>query len=266
MSASGWTGATLLLILAAMVAVGPALAPYDPTSFHAASRLQGPSAAFPLGTDQFGRDLLSRILHGARATIGFGLGAVALGASAGAALGITAAYLGGWADTLAMRLTDAMIAVPELLLALVIVTVLGGGAGHAMLAVALAFAPGMARVARGATLSVRTRDYVLHARATGESVPFIVAREILPNVAGPIIVEATIRVAFAVMLGATLSFLGLGAQAPSSEWGLMIADARQYMFRNPWMVAAPGAAIALVAVGFNMGGDALRDRLNPGLR
>jgi len=266
MTPSGWLGAVLLSLLLLMALAGPALAPYDPTAFHAASRLQGPSSVFPLGTDQFGRDLLSRILHGAPATIGFGVGAAALGSSAGALLGVTSAYLGGWADTFAMRATDALISVPELLLALVIVTVLGRSGLHAMLAVALAFLPTMARVARSATLSARTRDYVLHARATGESVAWIVGREILPNVAGPILVEATIRVAFAVMLGATLSFLGLGAQPPSSEWGLMIADARQYMFRNPWMVAAPGAAIALVAIGFNLGGDALRDRLNPGLR
>ncbi|MBV8914014.1 MAG: ABC transporter permease [Acetobacteraceae bacterium] len=266
MTPSAWLGAAVLAVLLVLVLAGPVLAPYDPTAFHAASRLQGPSPAFPLGTDQFGRDLLSRILHGAPATVGFGLGAATLGAAGGAVLGITSAYLGGWVDTLAMRATDALISVPELLLALIIVTVLGRSGLHAMLAVALAFLPGMARVARSATLSVRTSDYVLHARATGESVPWIVGRELLPNVAGPILVEATIRVAFAVMLGATLSFLGLGAQPPSSEWGLMIAEARQYMFRNPWMVAAPGAAIALVAIGFNLGGDALRDRLNPGLR
>jgi len=245
------------------VVAGPSLAPYDPQSFHPQARLQGPSATFWLGTDQFGRDVLSRILHGARATVLFGLGATLAGVSVGALIGITAGVAGRWIDSLIMRLLDGMLAVPDLLFTLLIVTVIGSSTGNAMLAVAVAFSPGMARIARSAVLSVRTRDFVQAAIARGESRAYIIGAEVLPNTIGPVIVEASIRVSFAIMLGATLGFLGLGAQPPSTEWGLMIAEARQFMFRNPWCVAAPGLAIAIAALGFNLFGDALRDILDP---
>ncbi|WP_342363723.1 ABC transporter permease [Terrarubrum flagellatum] len=260
---AGVAAAILLGLVAFAVVLGPLIAPYDPQQFHTISRLQGPSAQFWLGTDQFGRDLLSRLLHGARATILFGLGATLIGVIAGAAIGVMAGSIGGIVDNLVMRLLDGLIAVPDLLFTLLIVTVLGGGTGNAMLAVAIAFTPGLARIARSAVLSVRTRDYVLAAVARGESRGYVVLREVLPNTIGPIIIEATIRVSFAIMLGATLGFLGLGAQPPSTEWGLMIAEARQFMFRNPACVAVPGVAIAIAALGFNLFGDALRDLIDP---
>ena len=216
-----------------------------------------------LGTDQFGRDLLSRLLTGARSTIAFGLGATALGVLAGSIIGVTAGVIGGWIDSVIMRVLDGLLAVPDLLFTLLIVTVLGAGTGHAMLAVAVAFTPGMARIARSAVLSIRTREYVLAAIARGESWSWIIGREVIPNAIGPIVVEATIRVSFAIMIGATLGFLGLGAQPPSTEWGLMVAEARQFMFRNPWCVAVPGVAIAVAALGFNLFGDALRDSFDP---
>jgi peptide/nickel transport system permease protein len=259
----GVVGCALLAVVLTMAAFGPALAPYDPQTFHPAVRLQGPSAAHWLGTDQFGRDILSRILNGAPSTIAFGLGATTLGVAAGALIGVVAGVAGGWVDSVIMRILDGLLAVPDLLFTLLIVTMLGGGTGHAMLAVAVAFTPGMARIARSAVLSVRTREYVLAAMARGEGWGWIVGREVLPNAVGPIVVEATIRVAFAIMIGATLGFLGLGAQPPSTEWGLMVAEARQFMFRNPWTVVAPGVAIALAALGFNLFGDALRDVLDP---
>ncbi|MBI1773908.1 MAG: ABC transporter permease [Proteobacteria bacterium] len=262
----GFVGAGILAFLAVIVLFGAAIAPYEPSEFHAASRLQGPSAAFLLGTDQFGRDILSRLLHGARSTILFGVFATSLGTFFGTLLGVTSGYLGGRLDNLIMRSIDGVIAIPDLLFALLIVTVLGGGAGHAMLAVAIAFTPGMARISRSATLSVRTREYVQAAIARGEGRLYIIGREMLPNVLAPVIVEASIRVSFAVMLGATLGFLGLGAQPPSSEWGLMIAEARSFMFRNAFTVLWPGLGIALVAIGFNLAGDALRDALNPRVR
>jgi peptide/nickel transport system permease protein len=239
------------------------LAPYDPTQFHAAQRLQGPSAQFWLGTDQFGRDILSRILVGAPATIMFGVTATLLGTALGTSIGLVSAFLGGKADEAIMRVNDALLAFPGLLKALLIVTVLGPSVRNAMLAVAVATAPSMARIARSVALSVRARDFVAAAIARGEGATFIMTREMLPNVVAPVIVEATIRVAFAIMTGATLSFLGMGAQPPASDWGLMIAEARNYMHRNPWMVVWPGLSIAVVAVGFNMFGDALRDALNP---
>lgn len=265
-SPTGLAGSVLLLIVFAMALFGPTLAPYDPQAFSPAVRLQGPSWAHPFGTDQFGRDVLSRLLNGAPTTISFGLGATALGVGFGAMIGIVAGVAGGWIDSVIMRILDGLLAVPDLLFTLLIVTMLGGGTGHAMIAVAIAFTPGMARITRSSVLSVRTRDYVLAAQARGEGWGWIVGFEVLPNALSPIIVEATIRVAFAIMIGATLGFLGLGAQPPSTEWGLMVAEARQFMFRNPWMVVVPGVAIALAALGFNLFGDALRDALDPRAR
>lgn len=262
-TAVGMTGLVLLIIVMTAALLGPFLAPYDPQTFHPQTRLQGPSAQHWLGTDQFGRDLLSRLLYGAPSTIFFGLGATALGVGAGSIIGVIAGTAGGWIDSVIMRVLDGLLAVPELLFTLLIVTFLGGGTGQAMLAVAIAFTPGMARIARSSVLSIRTREYVLAAIARGEASSYIVLREVLPNALGPIIVESTIRVAFAIMIGATLGFLGLGAQPPSSEWGLMVAEARQFMFRNGWMVAVPGVGIAMAAMGFNLFGDALRDSLDP---
>jgi peptide/nickel transport system permease protein len=260
---AGLAGTILLALVLIAALLGPWLAPYDPQLFHARSRLQGPSAEFWLGTDQYGRDLLSRLLHGAPSTVFFGLGATALGVAAGSVIGVIAGVAGGRIDSIIMRVLDGLLAMPELLFTLLIVTFLGGGATQAMLAVALTFTPGMARIARSSVLSVRTREYVLAAIARGESRAWIVGREVLPNALGPIIVEATIRVSFAIMIGATLGFLGLGAQPPSTEWGLMVAEARQFMFRNPWCVAVPGMAIAITAMGFNLFGDALRDAFDP---
>lgn len=259
----GAVGSVLLAVLAAAVAFGPVLAPYDPESFHPSSRLIGPNEAFWLGTDHFGRDIFSRLLWGARTTVLLSLLATAIGALAGSALGILSGYAGGWADELLMRFVDAMMAIPSLLFALLIVTVLGPSGVNAVIAIGIAFAPGIARVARSVTLSVRTSDYVAAAVARGESAGWIMAREVLPNVLAPVIVEATIRVAFAIMLLATLSFLGLGSRPPAPEWGLMISDARGFMFRSAWTIFWPGLAIAMVAVTFNLLGDALRDALNP---
>lgn len=256
-------GTTLLAVVCIAAIFGPWIAPYDPQVFDPLNRLQGPSTIHWLGTDQFGRDLFSRVLSGAPATVTFGVGATALGVGIGAIIGVVAGVSGGWVDSTIMRILDGLLAVPDLLFTLLIVTILGGGMEHAMLAVSIAFAPGMARISRSAVLSVRTRDYVRAAIARGETGLYIVSCEVLPNALSPIVVEASIRVSFAIMIGATLGFLGLGAQPPSTEWGLMVAEARQYMFRNPWCVAVPGLSIAIAALGFNLFGDALRDSLDP---
>jgi peptide/nickel transport system permease protein len=255
-------GGIILLALLAATA-GPAIAPFDPETFHVRARFGGPSATYWLGTDQFGRDILSRILAGARSTLFLAVAATALGTAAGAVLGTISAFIGGWVDEMLMRIVDAVMAIPNLLFTLLIVTVLGASGINALIALGIAFTPGMARITRSVALSVRQQDFVNAAVARGETASFIVLREMLPNVVGPIIVEATIRVAFAVMGLATLSFLGLGAQPPSSEWGLMVAEARPYLFRNAWMMLFPGLAIALVAGAFNLFGDGLRDALNP---
>ena len=259
----GALGVALLTVLALACVLGPALAPDNPDAMDFAGRFAAPGGRHLLGADQFGRDVLSRLLIGARTTIPAALGATLAGTLAGAVLGTVSAYLGGWWDEAIMRTVDAAMAIPGLLLALLIVSTLGQATGHAMLAVAIAFAPGMARVSRSVALAVRRQDYVSAAIARGEGAAWIVLREMLPNVAAPVVVETTLRVAFAVLLFSTLSFLGLGAQPPAPEWGLMASDARRYMVQAPWMLLAPCAAIALAAVGFNLLGDGLRDVLNP---
>ena len=259
----GAIGGAILTLIAAICVFGGVLAPHDPEAISVLARFRGPGPDFLLGSDEFGRDTLSRLLVGARATVSLALGATLIGTLSGAVIGTLSAYLGGSWDEAIMRTIDAVMAIPGLLLALLVASTLGKGSFNAMLAIAIAFAPGMARVTRSVALTVRRQDYVSAAIARGESAPFIVLGEMLPNVIGPVIVETTIRVAFAVMLFATLSFLGLGAQPPASEWGLMVSEARRFLHQAPWMIVAPGAAIALTAIAFNLLGDGLRDALNP---
>ena len=262
-SPQGALGLALVTLILLVVTVGPFLAPHDPEKMAPLMRYKPPSAQFWLGTDQYGRDTLSRLLHGARATVVLAVIATSLGTLAGTLIGTVSAFLGGRGDEAIMRTVDAIMSIPSLLLALLIVNLLGKSSFNALLAIALAFTPGMARVTRSVALAVRKQDYVNAAIARGESAAFVVGREMLPNVVAPIIVEMTIRVAFAVMLFATLSFLGLGAQPPASEWGLMVSEARRFMHLSPWMILWPSLAIALVAIGFNLLGDGLRDALNP---
>ncbi|MFE0753715.1 ABC transporter permease [Inquilinus sp. NPDC058860] len=262
-SPQGLLGLVLVSLALLAVCFGPWLAPHSPEGLAPLARYRSPGPEFWLGTDQYGRDILSRLLYGARTTIVMAVLATALGTVIGAVLGTASAFLGGRADEAIMRTVDAVMSIPGLLLALLIVNLLGKSSLNALLAVGIAFAPGMARVTRSVALTVRKQDYVGAAVARGESGAYIVLREMLPNVVAPIVVEMTIRVAFAVMLFATLSFLGLGAQPPAPEWGLMVAEARGFMHRNPWMLIWPSAAIALVAIGFNLLGDGLRDILNP---
>ena len=259
----GAIGLVLVLVVLTVALAGPWLAPYDPTAMSVLRRYRPPSAEYWLGTDQLGRDILSRLLVGARATVLLALLATLCGTLAGALIGTASAFLGGRVDEAVMRTVDAVMALPSLLLSLLIVSMLGRGAENAVLAIAIAFTPGMARITRSVALAVRRQDYVNAAVARGEGAGFIVLREMLPNVVAPIIVEMSIRVAFAVMLFATLSFLGLGAQPPAPEWGLMVSEARRFMHLSPWMIVWPSLAIALVAIGFNLLGDGLRDALNP---
>ena len=259
----GAIGGALCAFVLLIALFGPVLAPHDPESFNFGARFAPPSMTFPLGTDWFGRDLLSRILVGAQSTVLLALLATVIGTAAGAVIGIVSGYIGGRTDDVIMRIIDAVMAIPSLLLALLILSALGSSALNAVLAIGIAFAPGMSRIARSVTLSIKQNDYVHAARARGEGTGWIVFAEIMPNAVAPVIVEATIRVAFAIMTLATLSFLGLGAQPPAPEWGLMIAEAREHMFHSPWPIAVPGLAIALVAIAFNFLGDGLRDVLNP---
>ncbi len=259
----GALGAALLSLVLLACLFGPRLAPHSPEAIDFAGRFRPPGAKNLFGADQLGRDVLSRLLTGARETVSLALLATLLGTLAGSVIGTLSAYLGGRADEAIMRTVDAVMAIPGLLLALLLVSSLGKGSLNATIAIAIAFTPGMARITRSVALAVRRQDYIAAAIARGERGWFIVLREMLPNVAGPIIVETTIRVAFAVMTFATLSFLGLGAQPPSAEWGLMAAEARRFIHQAPWIIFAPAAAIGITATGFNLLGDGLRDVLNP---
>lgn len=259
----GLIGSFIVCLILVIVVLGGFIAPYDPDAMSPLARYKAPSAAHWFGTDQFGRDLFSRILSGASTTVLMAVIATFLGTIFGAFLGTLSAYLGGRWDEFIMRTIDALMAIPSLLLALLIVSLLGSSSFNALLAVALAFTPSMARITRSIALTVRKHDYVSAAIARGEGTTYIVLREMLPNVISPIVVEMTIRVSFAVMTFATLSFLGLGAQPPAADWGLMVSEARQYLHRSAWILIWPSAAIALTAIGFNLLGDGLRDALNP---
>jgi peptide/nickel transport system permease protein len=259
----GALGLAIVGLIVLVAVCGPWLAPYGPDTMAPRLRYRPPSTAFLLGTDQYGRDILSRLLVGARATVFLAVLATGFGTLAGALVGTTSAFLGGRADEAIMRTIDAIMSIPSLLFALLIVNLLGKSSLSAVAAIAIAFTPGMARVTRSVALAVRQQDYINAAIARGEHGGYVIVREMLPNVVAPVVVEMTIRVAFAVMLFATLSFLGLGAQPPSSEWGLMVAEARRFMHLSPWMILWPSLAVALVAIGFNLLGDGLRDALNP---
>lgn len=262
-SPQGAVGLVILILAALMVCGGAHVAPYDPESISILARYKAPSLEHWFGTDQLGRDIFSRVMVGARATIMLSLLATVMSMVIGAVIGTASAYLGGKTDEAIMRTMDAVMSIPSLLFALLIVSTLGQSSFNAVLAITIAFVPGMVRIARSVSLAARQQDYISAAIARGEATHYIILREMLPNIVAPIIVEATIRVAFAIMLFATLSFLGLGAQPPEPEWGLMVSEARAYFFNAPWMMLIPGVAIALVAIGFNLLGDGLRDALNP---
>ena len=259
----GAAGLVLLSLIALLALLGPGLAPRNPEAIDFLARFRPPGAQNWLGADQLGRDVLSRVMTGARATVPLAVLATLLGTVAGAVIGTLSAYLGGRWDEVFMRSIDAIMAVPGLLLALLLVNSLGKGSLNATLAIAVAFTPGMARVTRSVALSVRQQDYVKAAIARGERGSFIVLREMLPNVVGPVVVETTVRVAFAVMLFATLSFLGLGAQPPTPEWGAMLNEGRLFLRRAPQLMLYPGLMISLTVLGFNLLGDGLRDALDP---
>ena len=254
----------LLLIMVALFA--PQIAPYDPLRQNFRSALQPPSVEHPFGTDDVGRDILSRVIFGTQISLRVGLVAVSISASLGVLLGLVAGYYGGWADTLISGVTDTLLAFPGLLLALAVVAVLGPSLFNVMIAVGVGNIPVYIRVARASTLSIRERDYVMAARTIGCRSPRIMLRYILPNIVPPILVLATLGVAGAILTAAGLSFIGLGAQPPTPEWGAMLTQGRQYLQRAWWFTLFPGLAIMITVLAINMFGDALRDALDPRLR
>lgn len=260
------TGLVILLLVILGALFAPWLAPYDPVALNTPARLQGPSAAHLLGTDQYGRDTLSRILYGGRLSLAVAFTAVAFAASVGASLGLLSGYLRGWLDVLIMRLTDISLSFPAILLAIALVAFLGGGFRNLVLAIGLVYAGPFARVARAAVLAVREELFVEASRAAGSPGWRTLLITLLPNALSPLIVEVTLRLAYAILAEASLSFLGLGTPPPAPSWGQMIADNRRFLALAPWATVAPGLAIMLVVLGFNLLGDGLRDALDPRLK
>lgn len=262
----GFVGFLLCLVVVGAAIFAPQLATHAPAAQSIRSRLQGPSERHLLGTDNFGRDVYSRILYGYRTSIGTALGAVVIATIAGGLAGLVAAYFGGWSDRIIMRAMDILLAFPIILLAIAVLAVLGPGSVNTGLAIGIVYTPIFARLARGPALTVLAWDYVAAARALGASPLRIVLRHVLPNIAAPLMVQITLSLSTAILVEASLSFLGLGTQPPTPSLGLMLSDSRDFLLLSPWTSVFSGLAILLASFGFNLFGDGLRDLLDPTLR
>lgn len=254
---SATIGGVILLVYLLLAVFGAAIAPYPPLEFHYQDTLQPPSGTFLLGTDQFGRDVLSRILAGTRSIILIAFGATALGVVGGTLVGLTAGYYGGKIDETIMRVADGLMSFPSLLLALLILTTLGSSLVNIVIGVAITFVPRVARIIRSVALDIRTQPFVQAAQARGERAPYIITREMLPNALPAIIVESSIRIGYAILIGASLGFLGLGVQPPTPDWGLMIYEGRSMIQTAPWLVLGPAVAISLLVIAANLFADGL---------
>jgi peptide/nickel transport system permease protein len=258
-------GAALVVVVLIAGLLSPLIAPYDPTAITPDS-LAAPSRAHLFGTDDLGRDILSRVLYGARISPFVGLLAVAISAFVGVSMGLIAGYAGGPADNVLMRVVDILLSFPGIVLAIGVVAILGPGLNHALLAVGIAGIPTFARVVRGSVLVEKEKEYVEAARLLGVPTPRLLLLHIMPNVLAPVLVLSTLSVASAILAAAGLSFIGLGAQLPTPEWGAMLSQGRNYLAVQWWVAAFPGAAIAITVLGVNLLGDGVRDVLDPRLR
>ncbi|MGY6410082.1 MAG: ABC transporter permease [Alkalilacustris sp.] len=256
-------GAVIVAVFVVLALAVPILPIASPTATDWGAIRQPPSAAHWLGTDEIGRDIFARMIWGARASLMAGVVSVAIAVAIGVPLGLVAGYFGGWTDSVIARCTDALLAMPFLILAIALAAFLGPSLTNAMIAIGLSAVPIFIRLTRGQVLSVKTEDYVEGARAIGLGHLAIMAVYILPNVIPPILVQATLTVATAIIAEASLSFLGLGQQPPAPSWGSMLNTAKNFMNQAPWMAVWPGVAIFLVVMGFNLMGDGLRDALDP---
>lgn len=256
-------GGFFILLFIFVSIVGPELTTQDPNKVNIINKLQAPSAEHWFGTDNYGRDIFTRIIHGMELTLRVGFLSVTIGGVIGVILGIVSGYYGGKIDTIIMRVMDVLLAFPGILLALAIVSVLGGSLNNVIIAVAVFSIPAFARIVRGSTLSVRKLEYIDAMKALGASDFRIIFKHILPNVMSPIIVQATLRIATAVLTASGLSFLGLGAQPPTPEWGAMLSEGRAFMTEHPHVILFPGMMIVIVVLAFNIFGDGLRDALDP---
>lgn len=256
-------GGAVVLIFILVAVLAPLIAPYDPVAASWSAIRKAPSLAHPFGTDELGRDVLSRVIFGARASLLAGLVSVSISLALGVPIGLVAGYVGGVVDGVLMRITDALLACPFLILAIALAAFLGPNLLNAMVAIGVSAMPAFIRLTRAQTLATKVEDYVEAARAVGNPAWRIVLRHILPNILAPIMVQATLAIAAAIIAEASLSFLGLGQQPPAPSWGSMLNAARGFLAQAPWMAWWPGLAIFVVVLSFNLLGDGLRDALDP---
>jgi peptide/nickel transport system permease protein len=258
-------GAALCLTILLLAVFAEQLAPRDPARLDVPVRLQGPSATYLLGTDELGRDVLSRVIHGARVSLAVAGIAVSIASAIGVLLGLCAGYYGGIADSFIMRGLDGLLAFPSVILALAIMAVFGTTLVNAMIAIGIVSIPGFARIIRGSILSLKGQEFVEAARVCGATDGYLMRRVLLPHCLSPLLVQVSISFASAILVEAALSFLGLGVQPPTPSWGAMLDTGRKYLDQTPWYSASAGAAIFLTALGLNLLGDGLRDALDPRL-
>ena len=263
---SAMVGLGIVVFFIILAIIGPYIAPQGTDDQNLSIRLQAPSSEFWFGTDDLGRDVLSRILHGAQLSLTVGLTAVLMSAVVGSFLGILAGYYGRWVDTIISRIFDIMLAFPSILLAIAIVSILGPSLRNALIAIAIINIPNFGRLIRSRVLSIKEEEYIHAAKAIGMRNSRILWRHILPNSMTPIIVQGTLAIATAIIEAAALGFLGLGAEQSVPEWGKMLADSRMFLLNAPWAMIFPGIAIMLTVIGFNLLGDGLRDALDPKMK
>ena len=261
----GRVGAALVATFLRLTALAPLLAPYDPVATDFATVLAPPSWTHPFGTDDIGRDILSRVIHGSRVSLEAGLFTVAVALVVGLPLGLAAGFVGGRVDDLIMRAVEVILSFPTLVLALGITAILGPKLIHALFAIGVVFVPHFARLIRGQVLAVKENDFVAAATALGATDLRVVVLHVLPNCIAPLLVQSSFSISFAILTEAALSFLGLGTQPPTPSWGIMLSTARGYLEQAPWLGAFPGLAIFLTVLGFNLLGDGIRDALDPRL-
>ena len=265
-SKTAMLGLCLLIFVLCIAIFADVITPYENAISQSASRLDGPSAAHIFGTDELGRDLFARIVHGSRYSLLIGVSTSVLALVIGGLLGAIAAYYGGWVDNIIMRLTDVVMTVPPILLSLAVVAALGGSLRNLLIAITISCVPSMLRLVRSVVLGVVDEDYIEAARSYGASDMRIILKYVIPNALGPIIVTTTMNVANMILSAAGLSFLSLGVQPPAPEWGALLSDAKTYMFTAPHLLYIPGIFIVIAALSFNLAGDGLRDALDPKLK
>ena len=265
---TGWRGSPdmivggiFLLVHITLVLVGALITPYPYTEFHMSDTLKPPSLQYWFGTDHYGRDVFSRVVYGAHGTLLLSAAATALGVGLGVAIGMTVGYKGGRLDEIAMRIMDGLLSFPSLLLAMLIMSSLGPSKINVVIAIMIVFVPRSTRVLRSVTLGLKNLEFVEAAKVRGESTFYVITRELLPNAAGPIVVEVAIRLSFAILLSTSLGFIGIGVQPPEPDWGLMVSEGRQFLQTAPWLMFFPALAISTAVIGANLFGDGVGTRL-----